>query len=392
MDFIGNKLPSLEAPALNPAQRDEGLFAGNGHLLQSWAWGELKSRFGWTPLRVHVGEATAQILFRRLPLGLSLAYIPKGPIVDWADLEQCRALFSIIHAEAKKRRAILLKVEPNVALGATHLPSFDHAEPTKSQGEALHWPADKVAQRGQAKAPYGQDKSASHLDSEVANAAINFLTQAGFTPADTIQPRTSLVIDLNSDEAAILAAMKQKTRYNIRLAEKKGVTVRQGSAADVATFHQLALVTAARDGFGMHSLDYYQAAYTLFSPHHCALLIGEFAKEPLAALMAFSQGQAAYYFYGASANEGRQLMTTYLLQWEAIRWAKSQGCTHYDLWGIPDADPATLEAQFEQRHDGLWGVYRFKRGFGGQWVQSIGAYDYVYNPLLYQFYKFVRSR
>ena len=364
MDFIGNKLPSLEAPALNPAQWDERLFAGNGHLLQSWAWGELKSRFGWTPLRVHVGEATAQILFRRLPLGLSLAYIPKGPIVDWANLAQCCALFSIIHAEAKKRRAILLKVEPNVALGATHLPSFDHA----------------------------QDKSASHLDSEVAKAAINFLTQAGFTPADTIQPRTSLVIDLNGDEAAILAAMKQKTRYNIRLAEKRGVTVRQGSAADVATFHQLALVTAARDGFGVHSLDYYQAAYTLFSPNHCALLIAEFAKEPLAALIAFSQGQAAYYFYGASANEGRQLMPAYLLQWEAIRWAKSQGCTRYDLWGIPDADPTTLEAQFEQRHDGLWGVYRFKRGFGGQWVQSIGAYDYVYNPLLYQFYKFVRSR
>lgn len=364
MDFIGNKLPSLEAPALNPAQWDERLFAGNGHLLQSWAWGELKSRFGWTPLRVHVGEATAQILFRRLPLGLSLAYIPKGPVVDWANLAQCCALFSIIHTEAKKRRAILLKVEPTVALGATHLQSFDHT----------------------------QDKSASHLDSEVAKAAINFLTQAGFTPADTIQPRTSLVIDLNGDEAAILAAMKQKTRYNIRLAEKKGVTVRQGSAADVATFHQLALVTAARDGFGVHSLDYYQAAYTLFSPHHCALLIAEFAKEPLAALMAFSQGQAAYYFYGASANEGRQLMPAYLLQWEAIRWAKSQGCTHYDLWGIPDADPTTLEAQFEQRHDGLWGVYRFKRGFGGQWVQSIGAYDYVYNPLLYQFYKFVRSQ
>ena len=152
------------------------------------------------------------------------------------------------------------------------------------------------------------------------------------------------------------------------------------------------LACIIRTFFGVHSLDYYQAAYTLFSPNHCALLIAEFAKEPLAALMAFSQGQAAYYFYGASANEGRQLMPTYLLQWEAIRWAKSQGCTHYDLWGIPDADPATLEAQFEQRHDGLWGVYRFKRGFGGQWVQSIGAYDYVYNPLLYQFYKFVRSR
>ena len=143
-----SNLQSLEAPALNPAQWDEYLLAGNGHLLQSWAWGELKSRFGWTPLRVHVGEATAQILFRHLPLGLSLAYIPKGPIVDWANLAQCHALFSIIHAEAKKRRAILLKVEPNVALGATHLASFNHTEPTKSQGEAPHWPADEVPRGG----------------------------------------------------------------------------------------------------------------------------------------------------------------------------------------------------------------------------------------------------
>jgi lipid II:glycine glycyltransferase (peptidoglycan interpeptide bridge formation enzyme) len=184
--------------------------------------------------------------------------------------------------------------------------------------------------------------------------------------------------------------MKQKTRYNIRLAERKGVIVRQGSAADVATFHRLALVTAARDGFGVHSRDYYQAACDLFSPDHCVLLVAEFEGQPLATLMAFRQGREAYYFYGASANEHRNLMAPYLLQWTAMRWAKSQGCTRYDLWGIPDADPAILEAEFEQRHDGLWGVYRFKRGFGGQWLQSVGAFDYVYYPLLYRLYKLMR--
>ena len=107
--------------------------------------------------------------------------------------------------------------------------------------------------------------------------------------------------------------------------------------------------------------------------------------------MAFRQGQDAYYFYGASSNEYRNLMATYLIQWAAIRWAKSQGCTRYDLWGIPDADLTTLEAEFQQRRDGLWGVYRFKRGFGGQVVQSIGAYDYVYSPLLYQLYNLRRK-
>jgi lipid II:glycine glycyltransferase (peptidoglycan interpeptide bridge formation enzyme) len=225
---------------------------------------------------------------------------------------------------------------------------------------------------------------------DFGQAAIDFLIQAGFTPADTIQPRTTLVVDISGSETAILAAMKQKTRYNIRLAEKKGVNVRQGSAADLAIFYHLALVTARRDGFGVHSLDYYRAAYELFAPDRCALLITEFEGEPLAALMAFRQDREAYYFYGASANEHRHFMATYLIQWAAILWAKSQGCTRYDLWGIPNADLTTLEAAFEQRHDGLWGVYRFKRGFGGQWTQSIGAFDYVYNPLLYRLYKLYR--
>jgi lipid II:glycine glycyltransferase (peptidoglycan interpeptide bridge formation enzyme) len=347
-------------PATFPTQWDNLLAAHHGHLLQSWAWGELKSRFGWTALRLQVGEAAAQILFRRLPLGLTLAYVPKGPLVNWDDSEQVHALFAAIHAEAKKRQAIFLKVEPNVASGVVA------TRPNHGQRMESAWP----------------------LPSE----AIKFLTQAGFHPADTIQPRTSLVIDLNGDEAALLAAMKQKTRYNIRLAEKKGVTVRQGSAAQVAIFHQLALITATRDSFGVHSLDYYQAAYTLFAPDRCALLMAEFEGQPLAALMVFRQAQKAYYFYGASSNEYRNLMAPYLLQWAAIRWAKNQGCTHYDLWGIPDADPASLEAEFERRNDGLWGVYRFKRGFGGQWLQSVGAYDYVYNPLLYQIYRLRRKQ
>ena len=107
--------------------------------------------------------------------------------------------------------------------------------------------------------------------------------------------------------------------------------------------------------------------------------------------MAFRHEQDAYYFYGASSDQHRNLMPSYLTQWAAICWAKNQGCIRYDLWGIPDADLATLEAEFQQRRDGLWGVYRFKRGFGGQVVQSIGAYDYVYNPLLYQLYNLRRK-
>jgi peptidoglycan pentaglycine glycine transferase (the first glycine) len=346
--------------SLTPEQWAGLIEARQGHLLQSWTWGELKSRFGWTALRLQVDEAAAQILFRRLPLGLTIAYIPKGPLVDWSNPAQCRALFSTIHVEAKKRRAIFLKVEPDLDVS-------------------------RDAASGQARPADDSDPPPS------PGTALDFLAASGFTPADAIQPRTSLVIDLSRDEASILGAMKQKTRYNIRLAEKRGVIVRQGSAADVATFHALAQTTAHRNEFGVHSLDYYQAAYDLFAPDRCALLIAEVEAEPLAALMVFSQGQTAYYFYGASSNTQRQLMASYLVQWSAIRWAQSRGNRCYDLWGIPDADPTTLEAEFDQRRDGLWGVYRFKRGFGGQHVQSIGAFDYVYQPLLYRLYKLYRQ-
>lgn len=341
-----------------PAHWENLVAANEGHLLQTGAWGELKSRFGWAAVRVQVERAAAQILFRRLPLGFTIAYIPKGPILDWTHNEQRQALFSAIHAEARKRRAIFLKVEPDVWQVASFSPG---AQPKQAQ----------IAR---------------------AKAAADFLRQSGFCRADTIQPRTSLVIDINGDEDSILAAMKQKTRYNIRLAQKKEVIVRPGEAADVAAFHRLALTTSGRNEFGVHQLGYYQAAYELFSPDRCALLLAEFKNEPLAALMVFRQGQDAYYFYGASSNTQRNRMPTYLIQWAAIEWAKQQGCLRYDLWGIPDADPAMLEAEFQHRHDGLWGVYRFKRGFGGDVVRSVGAYDYIYNPLLYQLYKLRRIR
>ena len=327
-----------------PTNWNTQLTAHNGHLLQSEAWGQLKSNFGWTAHRIQTDNAAAQILFKQLPLGFTIAYIPKGPMVDWQNSEQCNTLFAAIHATAKKHRAIFIKVEPDV------------------------WHS-----------------------TELSVPATNFLTQSGFTPADTIQPQSTIVIDTSDSEDDILAAMKQKTRYNIRLAKKKGVIIRQGTEADISTFHNLSLLTSDRDQFGVHSLEYYKLAYKLFAPNNCTLLIAEFEGEPLAALIAFSQGTEAYYFFGASSNSHRNLMPTYLIQWEAIRWAKAQGCTRYDLWGIPNKNIDTLETEFKQRSDGLWGVYRFKRGFGGQVEKSIGAFDYVYNPPLYKLYKLRRG-
>jgi lipid II:glycine glycyltransferase (peptidoglycan interpeptide bridge formation enzyme) len=175
--------------------------------------------------------------------------------------------------------------------------------------------------------------------------------------------------------------MKQKTRYNIRLADRKGVTVQPWT--DLRAFAAMTLETAERDQFGAHSHAYFQRAYDIFRPSAgCEIFVAEVEGEPVAAMMVFARGQRAWYFYGASLSIHREKMPTYLLQWEAMRWAKARGCTSYDLWGIPDADEKTLEDQFTSRSDGLWGVYRFKRGFGGQILRSIGAWDLPYNPLL----------
>ncbi len=313
----------------------------DGHFLQTSSWGTLKSQFGWTDERVglaHDGElvAGAQMLTRRLPAGMGrLAYVPKGPLVDWADEEQLEALLVVLDRSSRSRGCIALTIEPDLP--------------------------DEPAHRERLRA-------------------------LGFRPApfSDIQPRRTLVVDISPDEDAILAAMKSKTRYNVRLAARKGVTVREGTEANLPAFHALTAATAARDHFGVHTPAYYETAYRLFVPQNRArLLLAEAEDEPLAALMVFALPPRAWYIYGASGDGHREKMPTYLLQWEAMRWAKSQGCTTYDLWGVPDEDEATLEAEFTQRRDGLWGVYRFKRGFGGRLVRNVGAWDRVYAPVRY---------
>ncbi len=323
----------------------------NTHLLQSTRWGELKAAFGWEVVRLSSrnpdipGEPGiqapalmgAQILFRRLPLGFAIGYIPRGPVgAGW------EALLPEIDSLCRERRAVLLKVEPDVF----------------------------------------EDDAERQLHESVLSS---------FQPSpQTIQPRRTLIVDLDGDDEDILARMKQKTRYNIRLAQRKGIVVRP--SGDIALFNELIKVTGERDRFGVHSREYYQKAYDLFYPSgECELLIAEFDGQPLAALMVFARGQRAWYFYGASSEVHRERMPTYLLQWEAMRWGRQHGCTEYDLWGVPDEDDAILEERFTNRSDGLWGVYRFKRGFGGKLCRTIGAWDRVYNPVLYRLYRWYFS-
>ena len=315
----------------------------NGHVLQTTAWAQLKGRFGWEAGYAIVQDANriqagAQVLFRPLPLDLGcVAYVPKGPLLNWANDTLTGALVGALHRLCRRQRAIFLKIEP---------------------------------------------------DEEDDPVLVQRLQAWGFRPSpQTVQPRRTILIDLTPAPDDILAQMKSKTRYNIRLAERKGVTVREGTEHDLDAFYRLMLITAERDRFGVHSRAYYETAYRLFVPQGIGrLLLAEYDGELIAGVMVFAWGNKAWYMYGASSDTHRDRMPNYLLQWKAMLWARAQGCHTYDLWGIPDENEETLEAQFLQRQDRLWGVYRFKRGFGGRMVRYVGTWDYAYRPVLYRLY------
>lgn len=297
------------------------------HLLQSGEWGRLKSHFGWQAETLIKGEVGAQVLFRRLPLNFSFGYIPKGPV--GGDLT---SLVDELDLICQKKKAIFLMVEPDV------------------------W----------------RENSTKPED-----------LPAGFRRSTrAIQPARTILVDIGGKEDEILSRMKQKTRYNIRLAQKKGVVVKE--THDIEEFYRLMTETGERDQFGVHSQAYYQEAYTLFrATGECVILTAYVGELPVAAVMVFSRGARAWYFYGASAAEYRSWMPAYLVQWEAILWAKRRGCVVYDLWGVPDEEENHLETNFAARSDGLWGVYRFKRGFGGVLQKAQGPWERVYNPILY---------
>lgn len=311
----------------------------NPHLLQTAEWGELKRAFGWEVERLVIGNWGAQILFRRLPLGFTMGYMPK-PVFSEQVSASSGEFWRAVDEVCRKKRAVFLKIEP------------DEWQSTASR---LWRDAPKSGDFALRVSPHN------------------------------IQPPRTIIVSLEGTEEEILGRMKQKCRYNVRLAEKKGVNVRSWN--DLEGFHRMMTLTGGRDGFGVHSLEYYRKAYELFSPSGMAdLLVAEFESRPVAALMVFRLAKRAYYLYGASSGEERSRMPTYLLQWRAMQWAKARGCAEYDLWGVPDFDEETLEAQFETRHDGLWGVYRFKRGFGGQVRRAAQALDRVYLPLFYSLY------
>jgi len=196
--------------------------------------------------------------------------------------------------------------------------------------------------------------------------------------AEQIQFRNTMLIDLTRSEDDLLAALKPKTRYNVRLAQKKGVTVRSGDLNDLDLLYQLYAETAQRDGFIIRPIDYYRDAWGSFIRSGLAQpLIATVEQQAVASLILFRFADRAWYMYGMSSNLHREKMPNHLLQWEAVRWAKAQGCAVYDLWGAPDE---------LNESDAMWGVYKFKEGLGAEFAPHVGAHDFVISPLGYWLY------
>ncbi|KAA3644950.1 MAG: peptidoglycan bridge formation glycyltransferase FemA/FemB family protein [Chloroflexi bacterium] len=326
----------------------------NPHLLQTWQWGEAKSQYGWTPYyktwQDDEGKvvAAAQILQRSIklpliPVTLKMLYVPKGPLLNWEDAQLCQRVLADLKTFAKEHNAFFIKIDPDVRLG-TGVPD--------EEGSLEHG--------------LGQE-----ITSELKSSGWRFSNEQ-------VQYRNTVMVDLTPDEDQLLANMKQKTRYNVRLAGRKGVTVRVGTVGDFDMLYNMYAETANRDSFTIRAKDYYLTVWNTFMDAGMLQpLIAEVEGQPVAGLMLFIFEQIAWYIYGMSTAAHRNKMPTYLLQWEAIKAAKAAGCTTYDLWGAPD--------NFTES-DSMWGVFRFKRGLGGQVMRHIGAWDLPVRPWLYTIY------
>jgi len=307
------------------------------NITQSYEWGDLAPHLGAEALRVGVVDedgklcAAMLVLITRAPvLRRNYFYAPRGPVIDDPASPALTVLLNFVKAEARKHGAFMLKVEPSVADG----------DP----------------------------------------AWLTALAKCGFRPNPyATHVRHEWILDLRPDEKDILAGMKEKWRYNVRLAARKGITVRRGEGqADLDTFYHIYETTSERDQFFIHDKHHYEDVMRLYGEDdRAALLLAEYEGQAIAGIIVLRYGRWSWYMYGASANEQRNLMPNHLLQWNGMQWAKAHGCWYYNFRGIPDV----LEEGQE-----LWGVYVFKRGFGGYPMRFLETHDLMYSPLVYGAY------
>ena len=313
--------------------------ASKNHFLQSYEWGELKKKTGWEPIRVIIEKddkivGAIQILKRKLPLmGKSIFYAPRGPVLNFNNEEHFRELMKKLKSIAKQHNAVFLKIDPDVAAEESHI-----------------------------------ENMLAQLGFKGQNRGKNF---------EGVQPRFVFRLNIDMDEEELLASFESKTRYNIRLAQRKGVEIiRDCTREHLKEFYNILKVTAVRDNYLIRAYSYYEDIWEHFIENGSAkLFMAKYQDQYIAGAISFVFGDKTWYIYGASSNEHRNVMPNYAVQWEMIRWAQENGCKIYDFRGISgDLDP----------QNPLYGLYRFKKGFNGELVEFIGEFDYLFSPLFYR--------
>jgi len=313
-----------------------------GHILQSYEWGEVKALTGWKPFRLVVEEegtivAAISLLKRDIPvIKKGIFYAPRGPVMDVKNHALFLFLMDQIKDLAQKEEVIFLKIDPDI------------------------WASDEDFK--------------------------GLLKKAGFVSAEKggnfngLQPKFVFRLDIRPTEDELMANFHQKTRYNIRLASKKEVEIKENcTKEDLPDFYKILVVTAERDKFLIRSYEYFDIMWEQLVENNLAkLFMAYYQGEPIAGTLAFIIGDKAWYIYGASANEHRGKMPNYLLQWTMIKWAKNNGCTLYDFRGVP----GNLSEDSP-----IYGLYKFKKGFNPDYTEFVGEYDLIFSPFYYKLWQ-----
>lgn len=321
-------------------------------VMQSPFWGRLKQRAGWRPrcfaLRSELGDSDLLALARPPGDPVPHLYVPHGPQID---------LPSEVHGPFLE--ALSEQLRSHLGGGCIFV-RYD-----------LPW-----------ESPYGVSDGAEQPAPRVRELRMNFATRRWNlykSPTD-IQPADTVQLDPQKEDAELLGSMKSKTRYNVRLSARRGVKVGRGEIRDLPAWYEIYRDTSTRKGIFVADRAYFKALVTLAAADagtKAAFLVARYGGELIGGILVAADGAEAIYLYGATSYAHRHLMSSYALQWEAVRWARGLGCRVYDLHGIPPNQDLSHP---------MHGLYRFKTGFGGRKVHRRGCWDYPYKQARYRSY------
>ncbi len=308
---------------------------------QSLEWGEVKESWIKEVILSEDDKGNIRgslcVWIRKIPLFGNIMYVARGPVCDINSREVLEDIKKGADELAKKYNAFVLRMEPDVEKSDTEF-----------------------------------RKIVEDLGFKIKDDSKDF--------KDEIQPRFVFQLDLREkDKDQIFKEFQSKTRYNVRLAGRKGVTIKEGSKEDLKIFHDIMVETGKRDNFLIRSLSYFEKMYDELAPDHMKLLLAYHEDRAIAGIIPIMYGNKVWYLYGASSNTDRNLMPNYLLQWTMIQEAIDRGADMYDFRGVSGV--------VDENHP-QYGLYRFKKGFNARFVEFIGEVYIPYKPLKYKLYKF----